>query len=99
MAPAEAIRVLTPLQGQHPPAPHISLAARLDGFTRAGLKTAIEAGEVVKTTIMRLTLHLAAASEYPAYAQLARQAGMRRWRKQYPHLDEERVVADLGGWL
>ena len=35
LAPAEAIRRLTPLQGQHPPAPHIALAARLDGFTQA----------------------------------------------------------------
>ena len=34
LAPAEAIRRLTPLQGQHPPAPYIALAARLDGFTR-----------------------------------------------------------------
>ena len=31
--PAEAIRRLTPLQGQHPPAPFVALAARLQGFT------------------------------------------------------------------
>ena len=30
---AHAIRRLTPLQGQHPPSPHIALAARLEGFT------------------------------------------------------------------
>ena len=48
---------------------------------------------------MRMTLHLAAADEYPAYAQLARQARMRTWRKQYAHLDEARVVAELGAWL
>ena len=88
--PAEAIRRLTPLQGQHPPAPFIALAARLDGFTRADLEAAITAGSVVKTTINRLTLHLAAAADYPAYAQLTRQPRMRSWRKQYPHLDEER---------
>src|SRR3954463_11625538 len=72
--PAEAIRRLTPLQGQHPPAPYLALAARLDGFTRQALEAAIGARRVVKTTIMRLTLHLAAADEYPAYAQLTRQA-------------------------
>ena len=32
LAPAEAIRRLTPLQGQDSPAPYIALAARLDGF-------------------------------------------------------------------
>jgi hypothetical protein len=97
--PAEAIRRLTPLQSQHPPAPFIALAARLDGFARADLEGAISAGAVVKTTIMRLTLHLAAAADYPAYAQLTRQARMRTWRKQYAHLDEERVTAELSEWF
>ena len=97
--PAEAIRRLTPLQGQHPPAPFIALAARLDGFTRADLEAAISAGTVVKTTINRLTLHLAAAADYPAYAQLTRQARMRAWRKQYAHLDEAEVAAELTDWF
>ena len=93
--PAEAIRRLTPLQAQHPTAPFIALAARLDRFTRRGLEAAIDERAVVKTTINRLTLHLVAAAEYPAYAQLARQAWLRKWRKEYGHLDEERLVADL----
>ncbi len=97
--PAEAIRRFTPLQGQHPPAPYIALAARLDGFTRADLEAAITSGSVVKTTINRLTLHLAAAADYPAYAQLTRQPSMRKWRKQYAHLDEERVTAELSAWF
>jgi hypothetical protein len=99
LSPAEAIRRLTPLQGQHPPAPYLALAARLDGFARADLEAALAARSVVKTTLMRLTLHLAAADEYPAYAQLARQARMRTWRKQYAHLNEEAVAAELGAWL
>ncbi|MEA2318838.1 MAG: hypothetical protein QOD44_3027 [Solirubrobacteraceae bacterium] len=99
LTPAEAIRRLTPLQGQHPPAPFIALAARLDGFARGDLEAALDARSVVKTTLMRLTLHLAAADEYPAYAQLARQARMRTWRKQYAHLDESAVAAELGAWL
>ncbi|MGI8779083.1 MAG: winged helix DNA-binding domain-containing protein [Solirubrobacteraceae bacterium] len=97
--PAEAIRRLTPLQGQHAPAPYLALAARLDGFTRDDLEAAFDSRSVVKTTIMRLTLHCAAAAEYPAYAQLTRQARMRTWRKTYPHLDEAQVVAELGAWL
>lgn len=99
IAPAEAISRLTPLQGQHPPAPYIALAARLEGFRRDHLEAAIAARSVVKTTIMRLTLHLAAAGEYPAFAQLTRQSRMRGWRKQYAHLDEHRVAAELGEWL
>jgi hypothetical protein len=99
LSPAEAIRRLTPLQGQHPPAPYIALAARLEGFAREDLEAAIAARSVVKTTIMRLTLHLAAADDYPAYAQLTRQARMRTWRKQYPHLDEAAITAELSAWL
>lgn len=99
LAPAEAIRRLTPLQAQDPPAPYVALAARLDGFDRDGLEAAIVSGGVVKTTIMRLTLHLAAASEYGAYAQLTRQARMRTWRKTYAHLDEAEVTAELTTWF
>jgi hypothetical protein len=99
LPPEEAIRRLTPLQGQEPPAPYIALAARLDGFTRDDLEAALGARTVVKTTIMRLTLHLAAAVDYPAYAQLTRQARLRTWRGTYPHLDEAEVVAELGAWF
>ena len=99
MAPDEAIRHLTPLQAQHPPAPYITLAARLDGFSREALETAIVARSVVKTTISRLTLHLVAGEDYPAYAQLTRQSRMRAWRKRHAGLDEEQVAAELGDWL
>ena len=97
--PAEAIRRLTPLQGQDPSAPYVALAARLDGFSQGDLETAIGSGSVVKSTLMRLTLHCAAAVEYPAYAQLARQTRMRAWRKRYRHLDEAQVAAELAPWL
>jgi hypothetical protein len=99
LAPEEAIRRLTPLQAQDPPAPYVALAARLDGFDRYDLEAAIESRRVAKSTIMRLTLHLVAASEYGAYAQLTRQARMRTWRKTYAHLDEEAVAAELGAWF
>jgi hypothetical protein len=99
LSPAEAIRLLTPLQGQHAPAPFIALAARLDGFERADLEAALDGRDVVKTTINRMTLHLVAAADYPAYAQLTRQARMRTWRKQYAHLDEAEVDAELREWF
>lgn len=98
-APAAAIRRLTPLQGQDAPAPYVALAARLEGFTRDALESAIGSGRVLKTTIMRLTLHIVAAADYPAYAQVTRQARLRTWRRSYPHLDEPRVTAELAAWL
>jgi hypothetical protein len=99
VAPAEAIRLLTPLQGQDAPAPYVALGARLDGFEVGQLQRALDSGDVVKTTIMRLTLHLAGAADYPAYAQLSRQTRMRKWRKDFAHLDEDQITAELGRWL
>lgn len=99
VAPAKAIRSLTPLQAQDPPAAFVALAARLEGFSREALEAAIESRAVMKTTIMRVTLHLVASDDYPAYHRVAAAAGMRRWRKDYSHLDEERVAAELGKWL
>jgi len=99
LTPAQAIRRLTPLQGQHPPAPHIALAARLEGFTQADLEAAIDRGKVKKATLMRMTLHLAHAEDFPAYAQLCRNHRMRTLRKRHADLDEERIEADLTAFL
>ena len=77
----------------------MALTARLDGFAREQLEAALDQAAVVKTTIMRMTLHLVAGDDYPAYHQLSRQTRVRKWRKDYPHLDEEKVVAELGAWL
>jgi winged helix DNA-binding protein len=53
----------------------------------------------VTTTLLRSTLHLVAHDEYPAYAQLVRQARMRTWRRKYDHLDEAQLSAELRRWL
>ena len=99
LSPAEAIRRLTPLQGQHPPAPYIALAARLEGFTRADLEADIQARSVVKTTIMRQTLHVADAGDYPAYAQFTRLSRMRAWATKSPQVVSPEFAAELGAWL
>jgi hypothetical protein len=98
LTPEQAIRRLTPLQGQHPPSPHIALAARLEHFTQSDLERAIDGGQVVKATLMRMTLHLAAADDFPAYAQVSRHHRMRSFRAKHPELDEERLIADLTAW-
>ena len=96
---AVAVRRLTPLQAQEPNAPYVALHARVDGFGRAGLQRALRRRTVVKTTINRATLHLVAAVDYPAYAQLWRQPSLRAWRTRHPGVDEERVLAGLATLL
>ena len=99
--PAEAIRVLTPLQAQDPPAPYVALAARLDGFERAELEAAIDARSIVKTTIMRLTLHLVAAADYPGLPPPRRRPrGCASWRNAVRATStSSRWSRELGRWL
>ncbi|RKQ87410.1 winged helix DNA-binding protein [Solirubrobacter pauli] len=95
--PQEAIKRLTPLQGQEARAPFVALAARVEGFTREQLERAITDGHVVKSTLMRLTLHVAAAEDFPAYAALLRHSRMRKWRASDPAIDAE--ADELARWF
>ena len=60
-----AVHRLGALQGQRPRAPYVALAARLDGFQREDLSRALYDRHVVRATLMRETLHLVAAADYP----------------------------------
>jgi len=60
-----AIHRLGALQGQRPRAPFVALAARLEGFAREDLSRALHDRTVVRATLMRETLHLVTAEDYP----------------------------------
>jgi hypothetical protein len=62
-----AIERVAGLQAQWPPSPYIGLWARLVGFKRRTLEQAVLRGDVIKPTVMRGTLHLICAGEYPLY--------------------------------
>lgn len=65
---AQAVRRLVALQAQYSPSPYLALHARVEGFAIADLERALRRGTVVKSTLMRGTLHLVHAADYPAYA-------------------------------
>jgi hypothetical protein len=67
LAPLAAIERLAGLQGQWPPSPYIGLWSRLVDFKRETLERAVLSGEVVKPTVMRGTLHLITARDYPIF--------------------------------
>lgn len=60
-----AVHRLGALQGQRPRAPYVALAARLEGFEREELSRALHDRTVVRATLMRETLHLVTAEDYP----------------------------------
>src|SRR3989441_7757404 len=76
----DAVERLACLQGQWAPAPYVALWSRLAGFERERLTTAVDRGEVVKATLMRATLHLVSAREYPAYSLATMEGRFGAWR-------------------
>jgi hypothetical protein len=76
----KAIEDLACLQGQWAPSPYVALWSRVAGFKREQLTAAIDRGDVVKTTIMRATLHLVSAREYPAYHLATLDGRFGAWR-------------------
>jgi hypothetical protein len=75
-----AIERLGGLQAQWAPSPYVALWSRVDGFAKEQLTRAIDRGAVVKATLMRATLHLVTAREYPAYSAATMEGRFGAWR-------------------
>lgn len=98
---AQAVRRLVALQAQYSLSPYLALHARVDGFEVAELERALRRGSVVKSTLMRGTLHLVHAADYPAYASAWGLQARRQLRGKEPELerDEAAIVAALADFL
>jgi hypothetical protein len=79
LSPVTAIERLAGLQAQWSPAPYVGLWARLAKFTIADLEGALADREVVKATLMRGTLHLVSAADYPALSVATTRSRAERW--------------------
>jgi hypothetical protein len=74
LSPASAIERLAGLQAQWSPSPYLALWSRLEGFRRERLERALRRDAVLKATVMRATLHLVSARDYPFFASAVREA-------------------------
>jgi uncharacterized protein YcaQ len=90
----EAVERLGGLQAQEPAAPYIALWSRLEGFEAAALRAAVEAGDLVKATLMRGTLHLVSAGDW-THLQPALAAGLARRARATPPDVLERVIEQV----
>ena len=64
----DAVEAVGALQAQYWPAPPAALWSRVTGFEPQALYAALDEGELVTGTLLRVTLHLVSAREHPAYA-------------------------------
>ena len=87
---ARAVERVGALQAQWPPSPYIALWSRLEGFRREQLLRAVERRQIVKATLMRMTLHHVSAGDYIAYAGLivSRRAASLERRAQRSDVDQ-----------
>ncbi len=77
--PVTAVERLGALQAQWPRAPYVGLWSRLETFEREDLEAALRRKRVLKANLMRGTLHLATAADYPFYVVAAREARRLNW--------------------
>lgn len=61
------VRHLVALQAQEPAAPYIALWNRIERFDAAELSAALEDATLLKSTLLRLTLHLVHATDHPSF--------------------------------
>ncbi len=87
---AKTIERLVGMQAQWPPSPYIGLWTRVDGFRRETLERALRRGDVLKPTVMRGTLHLVTARDYPVFYSAFRE--MNTW---FGPMHLERATASL----
>ena len=63
----EAVRRLCAIQAQEAASPYLALWDRLEGFEATDLDAAFADREVVKASLLRMTLHAVHAADYPSF--------------------------------
>ncbi|MET0909287.1 MAG: winged helix DNA-binding domain-containing protein [Ilumatobacteraceae bacterium] len=87
-----ALTRVASMQAQYAPTMYVGLWSRLAGFRRDDLTTALEARHAVQGTMMRSTIHLAAADDYWPL-NLAIRASRQQWYLRSRGADEAVVRA------
>lgn len=78
--PADAVRRVGSLQAQHPEWPPLALAARAADVASADLARALERRTVVRSSLMRITIHVVAADDLWPMFSVMRPMRLDQWR-------------------
>ncbi len=79
----EAVERLAGLQAQYSPSPYIGLWTRLEGFRFDDLTQALLDRTIVKASLMRWTLHLVSARDYPFFTTAMIDMRVASWRSVF----------------
>jgi Winged helix DNA-binding domain len=94
-----ALERVAGLQAQYAPSAYVALWSRLHDFPRETLTRALERRRAVQATLMRATIHIVSAADYPLFAAAIRNPRREWWtrvqRHQVEGLDMNRVAAVL----
>jgi Winged helix DNA-binding domain len=93
LGPVDAVRRVVALQAQQPASPYVALWNRLAGFDPADLDAAIAGHQVVKATLMRITLHAVHAEDYRVFRE-AMEPSLRASRLGDPRFTASGLTAD-----
>jgi hypothetical protein len=81
------------IQAQYAPSSYIGLWSRLEGFERDDLTHALERRTVVQGTLMRVTIHLVSARDYPLLAEGVRERRRQWWLTSHRGKVDARKIA------
>ena len=76
-----ALERLGGLQTQYVPSAYIGLWSRLDGFQRRHLTRALEQRRAIQGTLMRVTIHVVSARDYPLLTEAVRRSRREWWSR------------------
>jgi len=94
LRPVQAVERLGGLQTQYAPSGYIGLWSRLEGFARADLTRALERRAIVQGTVMRVTIHMVSAADYPLLVAGVRAARREWWLRATRRRIEPETMAE-----
>ena len=77
----DAIDQIGGLQTQYSPSGYVALWSRLRDFRRESLTEALEDRSVIQATVMRATIHMVSAADYPLMAEATRGTRAAWWAR------------------
>ena len=93
----EALEQVAGLQAQYAPSPYVGLWSRLRDFRRDDLTRALEDRTAVQATLLRVTIHIVSAADYPPFTEAIRDARREWWaravRRELDGVDVEAAAA------